>query len=291
MTKTKVKNVVVIMIILIILAMTTTVKAANNSITNDIDMTNKSQVSRTIRDLMLTIESEGMQKNLLSEAINMYSEATQVYSNDEIAEMIEENRTELTQYGMKSEDIDSVVKVLNSFDTEKTKKILNTLDIDQISEKISNGESTQDILREVTSSLSATEKIGLAVDVLLSAHIIKTILTVMIAIFIYRTLLRCVIYKKAKRQAWAPFVPIYRNIVMLKICNMSPLWLLLLFVPIIGWAILWIVHVASRFMLAEGFGKGPLFAFGLWLLAPIFETIIVFSRKTKYLGFEEEIEE
>ena len=89
MTKTKVKNVVVIMIILIILAMTTTVKAVNNSITNDIDMTDKSQVSRTIRDLMLTIESEGMQKNLLSEAINMYSEATQVYSNDEIAEMIE----------------------------------------------------------------------------------------------------------------------------------------------------------------------------------------------------------
>ena len=32
-------------------------------------------------------------------------------------------------------------------------------------------------------------------------------------------------------------------------------------------------------------------AFGLWLLAPIFETILVFSRKTKYIGFEEENEE
>lgn len=41
-------------------------------------------------------------------------------------------------------------------------------------------------------------------------------------------------------------------------------------------------------MLAESFGKGTGFAFGLWLLAPIFETILVFSRKTKYIGFEEE---
>ena len=99
------------------------------------------------------------------------------------------------------------------------------------------------------------------------------------------------IYKKANKKAWAAFVPIYRNITMLKICKMSPWWLLLLLVPIIGWIILWIVSVASKFMLAEAFGKGTGFAFGLWLLAPIFETILVFSRKTKYIGFEEENEE
>ena len=68
---------------------------------------------------------------------------------------------------------------------------------------------------------------------------------------------------------------------------MNPWWLLLLLVPVIGWIILWIVHVASRFMLAEGFGRGPIFAFGLWLLAPIFETVLVFARKIKYIGFEE----
>jgi len=217
----------------------------------------------------------------------MYTETTKTYSNEEIAGMIEEHKDELTQNGIKSEDIDSMVKVLNSFDTEKMKKVLETLDADKIAEKIANGESTQDIIKEITASLSTTEKIGLAVDVILSARIMKTILIIIIAIFVYRTLLRCVIYKNAKRQAWAPFVPIYRNIVMLKICNMSPWWLLLLLVPVIGWIILWIVHVASRFMLAEGFGRGPIFAFGLWLLAPIFETVLVFARKIKYIGFEE----
>ena len=286
MAKTKVKN-IVIMTILIILVMVSTVKATNNSIASEIDMNNKEEVSNTIRDLILTIGSEGMQKNLLSEAINMYTEATKTYSNEEIAGMIEEHKDELTQNGIKSEDIDSMVKVLNSFDTEKMKKVLETLDADKIAEKIANGESTQDIIKEITASLSTTEKIGLAVDVILSARIMKTILIIIIAIFVYRTLFRCVIYKKAKIQAWAPFLPIYRNIVMLKICNMSPWWLLLLLVPVIGWIILWIVHVASRFMLAEGFGRGPIFAFGLWLLAPIFETVLVFARKIKYIGFEE----
>ena len=71
---------------------------------------------------------------------------------------------------------------------------------------------------------------------------------------------------------------------------MSPCWLLLLLVPVVGWIILWIVSVASKFMLAEAFGKGTGFAFGLWLLAPIFETVLVFSKKTKYIGFEDEFE-
>lgn len=197
MAKTKVKN-IVIMTILMILVMVSTVKATNNSIASEIDMNNKEEVSNTIRDLVLTIGSEGMQKNLLSEAINMYTEVTKTYSNEEIAGMIEEHKDEFTQNRIKSEDIDSMVKVLNSFDTEKMKKVLETLDADKIAEKIANGESTQDIIKEITASLSTTEKIGLAVDVILSARIMKTILIIIIAIFVYRTLLRCIIYKKAK---------------------------------------------------------------------------------------------
>ena len=187
------------MTILMILVMVSTVKATNNSIASEIDMNNKEEVSNTIRDLVLTIGSEGMQKNLLSEAINMYTEVTKTYSNEEIAGMIEEHKDEFTQNRIKSEDIDSMVKVLNSFDTEKMKKVLETLDADKIAEKIANGESTQDIIKEITASLSTTEKIGLAVDVILSARIMKTILIIIIAIFVYRTLLRCIIYKKAKR--------------------------------------------------------------------------------------------
>ena len=139
--------------------------------------------------------------------------------------------------------------------------------------------------------MSAVEKVNFVMDILLSAYVVKNVLIVLVVLFVYRTLLRCVIYKKAHKKAWAPFIPIYRNIVMLKICGMSPWWLLLLLVPVLGWIILFVISVASKFMRAESFGKGTGFAFGLWLLAPIFETILVFSRKTKYIGFEEENEE
>ena len=85
------------------------------------------------------------------------------------------------------------------------------------------------------------------------------------------------------------FIPIYRNVVMLKICGMSPWWLLLLLVPVLGWIILFVISVASKFMLAESFGKGTGFAFGLWLLAPIFETILVFSRKQNTLDLKKKM--
>ena len=32
-------------------------------------------------------------------------------------------------------------------------------------------------------------------------------------------------------------------------------------------------------------GKGIGFGFGLWILGPIFEAILAFSRKSKYIGF------
>ena len=72
---------------------------------------------------------------------------------------------------------------------------------------------------------------------------------------------------------------------MYKVCGITPWVLLLLLVPVIGWFILAIINIYSKFTLAEGFGKGIGFGFGLWLLGPIFEGILAFSKKTRYLGY------
>ena len=40
-------------------------------------------------------------------------------------------------------------------------------------------------------------------------------------------------------------------------------------------------------MLAEAFDKTPAFGFGLWLLWPIFESILAFSDNSIYVGVEE----
>lgn len=253
-----------------------------------IDVKNEKEVSETIKGLILTINSEGINKNFLSQAINLYLQITPTYTNSDIINIINKNRSEFESNNVKMEKLDSVTTLLKNINTEQLRNVLSKIDIDEISKKVENGESIQSIIKNITENMTTSEKVNFVIDIFFSATGIKNILTILIVLFIYETLLRCVIYKKAKEKAWAAFIPIYRNVVMLKICGMSPWWLLLLLVPVIGWILLFVISVASKFMLAEAFGKGAGFAFGLWILTPIFESILVFSKKTKYIGFEEE---
>lgn len=255
---------------------------------NTLDINNKEEVQDTITNYILTINSEGLTQSILSDVIELYTNLTESYSNEQIADMIDDCKGNLSEYGVPEENLDSVTTVLRNLNTTQTKEVLDKININEISQKLSNGESIQTIINDIMQSMTATEKVDLVVSILLSANIIRTVLIVLLVIFVYRTLLRCVIYKKAEKHAWAPFIPIYRNVVMLKVCGMSPWWLLLLLVPIVGWIGLWLVSVASKFMLAEKFGRGVAFSFGLWLLAPIFETILAVSRKIQYIGNEEE---
>lgn len=255
---------------------------------NTLDINNKEEVQDTITNYILTINSEGLTQSILSDVIELYTNLTESYSNEQIADMIDDCKGNLSEYGVPEENLDSITTVLRNLNTTQTKEVLDKININEISQKLSNGESLQTIVNYIMQSMTATEKVDLVVSILLSANIIRTVLIVLLVIFFYRTLLRCVIYKKAGKHAWAPFIPIYRNVVMLKICGMSPWWLLLLLVPIVGWIGLWLVSVASKFMLAEKFGRGVAFSFGLWLLAPIFETILAVSRKIQYIGNEEE---
>lgn len=260
----------------------------SSQVANTLDINNKEEVQDTITNYILTINSEGLTQSILSDVIELYTNLTESYSNEQIADMIDDCKGNLSEYGVPEENLDSVTTVLRNLNTTQTKEVLDKININEISQKLSNGESIQTIINDIMQSMTATEKVDLVVSILLSANIIRTVLIVLLVIFVYRTLLRCVIYKKAGKHAWAPFIPIYRNVVMLKICEMSPWWLLLLLVPIVGWIGLWLVSVASKFMLAEKFGRGVAFSFGLWLLAPIFETILAVSRKIQYIGNEEE---
>ena len=260
----------------------------SSQVANTLDINNKEEVQDTITNYILTINSEGLTQSILSDVIELYTNLTENYSNEQIADMIDDCKGNLSEYGVPEENLDSITTVLRNLNTTQTKEVLDKININEISQKLSNGESLQTIVNDIMQSMTATEKVDLVVSILLSANIIRTVLIVLLVIFVYRTLLRCVIYKKAGKHAWAPFIPIYRNVVMLKICGMSPWWLLLLLVPIVGWIGLWLVSVASKFMLAEKFGRGVAFSFGLWILAPIFETILVVSRKIQYIGNEEE---
>ena len=59
------------------------------------------------------------------------------------------------------------------------------------------------------------------------------------------------LYIKAKRQAWEAFVPIYNAIILMKIINRSPWWVVLLFVPVVNLIMFPVVWVET----ARSFGK------------------------------------
>lgn len=236
--------------------------------------------------LMQLFEEQGLTKDGLTEAIKTYKDVSKEYTNEEIVTMIENNKDKIKSNGQAKENIDNICKVLKNVDKDKLNAIIEKTDMEQVISEVEDGATLLDIVNKTTANMSTREKVGLMVSIAWSANIIRIITRIVIILAIYKLLVRCVIYKKAKKRAWAVLIPIYKDVVMLQICGMSSWWLLLLLVPVVGWIILWLVHVASRFMLAEAFDKRQAYGLGLWLLWPVFESILAFSKKSKYVGIE-----
>lgn len=222
----------------------------------------------------------------ITDAIKMYQDLSKNYSNDQIADAIEDNKQILEEKGIDESLIDSGTTFLRAVDGEKLNEILTeNIDINDIEEQIQEGSTPAEILDNVQQKMSVNDKISLGVDLFFAFWIVKVAIVIFIILAIYNIIIRWRIFSKARKHAWASLIPIYRDVVMYKVCGITPWVLLLLLVPVIGWFILAIINIYSKFTLAEGFGKGIGFGFGLWLLGPIFEGILAFSKKTRYLGF------
>lgn len=222
----------------------------------------------------------------ITDAIKMYQDLSKNYSNDQIADAIEDNKQILEEKGIDESLIDSGTTFLRAVDGEKLNEILTeNIDVNDIEEQIQEGSTPAEIIDNVQQKMSVNDKISLGVDLFFAFWIVKVAIVVFIILAIYNIIIRWRIFSKARKHAWASLIPIYRDVVMYKVCGITPWVLLLLLVPVIGWFILAIINIYSKFTLAEGFGKGIGFGFGLWLLGPIFEGILAFSKKTRYLGF------
>jgi len=80
----------------------------------------------------------------------------------------------------------------------------------------------------------------------------------------------------AGKPGWAALVPLYNIYVMYQISGVRPLWLVLLFIPVLNVIATIVVSVA----LAERFGKGAGFGIGLAFLPFIFYLILGFGDAT-----------
>ncbi len=87
------------------------------------------------------------------------------------------------------------------------------------------------------------------------------------------------LFTKAGEPGWASIVPIYGNIVLLRITGRPWWWIFLFFIPLVNIVIL-IIHFID---IAKSYGKGIGFAIGLMFLAPIFLPILGFGS-SRYVG-------
>lgn len=249
-------------------------------------MANNTVEVNNLEDIKNVIESSGKENLDIYDVLQIYKDLSEDYSNEEIASEIEKNKELLVEKGISENVIDSGTNVLKSVDEKQLNKILSEdINIDEIQKQLEEGKNPSEILNDIEKDMTPTDKLSLGINVIMAFSIVKTIMWVIVVLIIYNIIVRWRIYKKAGKNGWASLIPIYRDIVMYKISDVSPWVLLLLLVPVVGWFALAIINIYTKFTLAEGFKKGIGFGFGLWLLGPIFEAILAFSKKTKYVGF------
>ena len=273
----KTLKLVIILIVMLLINARSIIAVNDKEISND--------EKEMLNVLIQSFEEDGITKTNLSEAIEQYKGLSKEKSNEEIAQMLEESKSKLNDYDTE-DTIDKIIKILRNSDEQQLNYILEQLNVDETINELESGATIMELIEKATANMTTVDKANFVFTILKSTKIIYNVFIVVIVLTIYKLFVRCVIYKKAKKKAWAVLIPIYKDVTMLKICGMSPWWLLLILIPIIGWSILWIVKVASKFMLAESFNKSQVFGLGLWLLWPIFEGILAFSKKSKYIGIE-----
>lgn len=219
------------------------------------------------------------------DVLELYDKITQEFTNDELAEIIEENKEEIKQQGISEEVISAGETLLKTTEPEGVREIIEEdIDFEDIKEKIDQGYTPNQILKSTVEETPTEQKVEIATKLVLSNKIIKSVIFIMIILLVYGTIIRWIIYNKAGKHGWASIIPVYRQITMYKICGLSPWLILLWFIPVFGWFAMFIIAIMKRFCLSKSFGKGTFFGFGLLLLPLIFQSIIAFNKHIEYEG-------
>ncbi|HVS33524.1 MAG TPA: DUF5684 domain-containing protein [Thermoanaerobaculia bacterium] len=81
------------------------------------------------------------------------------------------------------------------------------------------------------------------------------------------------IFQKAGQPGWAALIPIYNLVVLLQVAGKPVWWIVLMLIPIVNFVVFVIVLIS----LAQNFGKGTGFAFGLMFLPPVFYPMLAWG--------------
>ena len=233
--------------------------------------------------------TEQLQNMSNEDILEIYDQITEQYSNDEIANMIQENKEQISEEaGISESVIDAGADFIRNTDQEDVRNILeNDESLNQIRKTIQEGGTANEAVENAIANTTTSQKIDLLVKILLANNIVKTVLWVILILFIYCTITRWIIYKKAGKNGFAAIIPLYRQITMYKVCGLSPFLMLLWLIPIFGWIVMFIIAIMKRILLAQNFGRGGFFGLGILILPPIFYSVLAFNPNIEYEGEEE----
>ena len=221
-----------------------------------------------------------------SEVLTMYQDLSKEYSNDEIADMLNEYSEEIQKRGISNKAISTGTTILKQTDAETLNEVLNDVGVEEVKEKLESGDSAEKILTDIKDNMSTTQKASIVKKIVLNNKTTKKIISFLSLYIIYNVLIMGVLFIKSKEHFWATFIPIYRDIVLFRICGYSAWWIIWLFIPIIGWFIYWVLKLVMNFELSKAFGRGFCFGIGILLLKPIFLSIIAFNKKIRFIEIE-----
>ena len=233
---------------------------------------------------MLVKEQVETSSTTKTDILKAYDEFTEKYSNEEILKYVNENREEIkTNLKIDDNTLDAGTELLVSMDRQVIRSIIaEDINIEEIQRKIDEGYTPEQIVNDLKNELSTTQKALIIMKLFVASMIVRKILIISLVLCLYKIILRWIIFKKAGRHGWASIIPIYKQTTYLKVSKISPWWILILLIPVVGGMIFGIIKIISRFKLSKAFKRGVGFGFGLLFLPLIFESILAFNSNIKY---------
>lgn len=98
-----------------------------------------------------------------------------------------------------------------------------------------------------------------------------------LALYIWTALALSAVFRKSGEEAWKAWVPFLNLAVLLRLGGMSPWFLLLLIVPVVGQLAVWVVLVIACFRVNVAFGHGAGLTVVAALLFPVWASILGFG--------------
>ncbi len=229
----------------------------------DINKLNLSGIDTSkLSDLENTIENMPKGETSIDSVLIFYQEVSTVISNEEMVTFIENNKEVLSNAGLSKSLLNTSASLFKNFDVETVIEVVkNNLMLQDAIASSEDGASVDTILKDAIKKTPTLDKIKIIFKLLFSNGFIRLLTSFIIVLSLYSIFITSYIFKKAGKPAYATAIPVYRDIIHLKLCNFSPWLLLLAFVPLIGWLALAAISVVAKFELSRNFGHG--FLFGL----------------------------